>query len=194
MLTPLDLHGKNFNKEFRGYDSKEVDEFFAQVVKDFERLYQDNIELKEALERASTKLEYFEQMEATMHNTLAIAQETAEEVKQSGKKQVELMTKESEIERQKLLTETENNCHKLASETENDCRRMTTETENYCKRISIEAETKCNQMIADAEKKVRTAEIAYQEQVKQANTHRNHMRTLLEGQLELMRKAEKENF
>ncbi|NCD09113.1 MAG: DivIVA domain-containing protein [Negativicutes bacterium] len=194
MLTPLDLHGKNFNKEFRGYDSKEVDEFFAQVVKDFERLYQDNIELKEALERASTKLEYFEQMEATMHNTLAIAQETAEEVKQSGKKQVELMTKESEIERQKLLTETENNCRKLASETENDCRRMTTETENYCKRISMEAETKCNQMIADAEKKVRTAESAYQEQVKQANTHRNHMRTLLEGQLELMRKAEKENF
>ena len=194
MLTPLDLHGKNFNKEFRGYDSKEVDEFFAQVVKDFERLYQDNIELKEALERASTKLEYFEQMEATMHNTLAIAQETAEEVKQSGKKQVELMTKESEIERQKLLTETENNCRKLASETENDCRRMTTETENYCKRISIEAETKCNQMIADAEKKVRSAESAYQEQVKQANTHRNHMRTLLEGQLELMRKAEKENF
>lgn len=194
MLTPLDLHGKNFNKEFRGYDSKEVDEFFAQVVKDFERLYQDNIELKEALERASTKLEYFEQMEATMHNTLAIAQETAEEVKQSGKKQVELMTKESEIERQKLLTETENNCRKLASETENDCRRMTTETENYCKRISIEAETKCNQMIADAEKKVRTAESAYQEQVKQANTHRDHMRTLLEGQLELMRKAEKENF
>ncbi|MPN09156.1 hypothetical protein SDC9_156444 [bioreactor metagenome] len=49
-------------------------------------------------------------------------------------------------------------------------------------------------MIADAEKKVRTAETAYQEEVKQANTHRNHMRTLLEGQLELMRKAEKENF
>ena len=183
MLTPLDLHGKKFDKEFRGYNSKDVDEFFAQVVKDFERLYQDNIELKEALERASTKLEYFEQMEATMNNTLAIAQETAEEVKQSGKKQVELMTKESEIERQKLLTETENNC-----------RKMTTDTENYCKKVTAETETKCSQMIADAEKKVRTAEAAYQEQVKQANTHRNHMRTLLEGQLELMRKAEKENF
>ncbi|NLY84033.1 MAG: DivIVA domain-containing protein, partial [Acholeplasmataceae bacterium] len=107
MLTPLDLHGKKFNKEFRGYDSKEVDEFFAQVVKDFERLYQDNIELKEALDRATTKLEYFEQMEATMHNTLAIAQETADEVKQSGRKQVELLVKEAEVERQKLLTETE---------------------------------------------------------------------------------------
>ena len=36
MLTPLDLHGKKFDKEFRGYNSKDVDEFFAQVVKDFE--------------------------------------------------------------------------------------------------------------------------------------------------------------
>ncbi len=183
MLTPLDLHGKKFVKEFRGYNSKEVDEFFAQVVKDFERLYQDNIEIKEALERASTKLEYFEQMEATMHNTLAIAQETAEEVKQNGKKQVELLTKESEVERQKLLTETENSC-----------RQMTLDTENYCKNITSETEAKCKQMLADAEKKVKTAELAYQEQVKQANTHRNHMRTLLERQLELMRKAEKENF
>lgn len=183
MLTPLDLHGKKFNKEFRGYDSKEVDEFFAQVVKDFERLYQDNIELKEALERATTKLEYFEQMEATMHNTLAIAQETADEVKQSGRKQVELMVKEAEVERRKLLTETESSCMK-----------MTTEAEGYCKKISTETEEKCSRMIEEAEKEVQKAKTAYQDQLKQANTHRNHMRTLLEGQLELMRKAEKDNF
>lgn len=183
MLTPLDLHGKKFNKEFRGYDSKEVDEFFAQVVKDFERLYQDNIELKEALERATTKLEYFEQMEATMHNTLAIAQETADEVKQSGRKQVELMVKEAEVERQKLLTETENSCMK-----------MTTEAEGYCKKITMETEEKCSRMIEEAENEVQKAKTAYHDQLKQANTHRNHMRTLLEGQLELMRKAEKDNF
>lgn len=183
MLTPLDLHGKKFNKEFRGYDSKEVDEFFAQVVKDFERLYQDNIELKEALERATTKLEYFEQMEATMHNTLAIAQETADEVKQSGRKQVELMVKEAEVERQKLLTETESSCMK-----------MTTEAEGYCKKITTETEEKCSRMIEEAENEVQKAKTAYHDQLKQANTHRNHMRTLLEGQLELMRKAEKDNF
>lgn len=183
MLTPLDLHGKKFNKEFRGYDSKEVDEFFAQVVKDFERLYQDNIELKEALERATTKLEYFEQMEATMHNTLAIAQETADEVKQSGRKQVELMVKEAEVERQKLLTETESSCMK-----------MTTEAEGYCKKITTETEEKCSRMIEEAESEVQKAKTAYHDQLKQANTHRNHMRTLLEGQLELMRKAEKDNF
>ena len=38
MLTPLDLNNKNFSKGFRGYDTEEVDEFFAKVAKDFERL------------------------------------------------------------------------------------------------------------------------------------------------------------
>ena len=55
--------------------------FFAKVAKDFERLYQDNVELKDAVERVSAKLEYYQQMESTMQNTLVIAQETADEVK-----------------------------------------------------------------------------------------------------------------
>lgn len=70
MLTPLDLNNKNFSKGFRGYDTEEVDEFFAKVAKDFERLYQDNVELKDAVERVSAKLEYYQQMESTMQNTL----------------------------------------------------------------------------------------------------------------------------
>ena len=66
MFTPLDLKNKTFTKGFRGYETEEVDKFFVQVVKDFERLYQDNIELKETVERVSAKLEYYQQMEATM--------------------------------------------------------------------------------------------------------------------------------
>ena len=61
MFTPLDLKNKTFTKGFRGYETEEVDKFFAQVVKDFERLYQDNIELKETVERVSAKLEYYQQ-------------------------------------------------------------------------------------------------------------------------------------
>ena len=84
MLTPLDLNNKNFSKGFRGYDTEEVDEFFTKVAKDFERLYQDNVELKDAVERVSAKLEYYQQMESTMQNTLVIAQETADEVKKNS--------------------------------------------------------------------------------------------------------------
>ena len=47
MLTPLDLNGKTFSKSFRGYDTDEVNQFFLQISKEYERLYQDNVELKD---------------------------------------------------------------------------------------------------------------------------------------------------
>ena len=61
---------------------------FAKVAKDFERLYQDNVELKDAVERVSAKLEYYQQMESTMQNTLVIAQETADEVKRTASRRL----------------------------------------------------------------------------------------------------------
>ena len=50
MLTPLDLNGKTFSKGFRGYDTDEVNQFFSQISRDYERLYQDNVELKDSVE------------------------------------------------------------------------------------------------------------------------------------------------
>ncbi|HMM20393.1 MAG TPA: DivIVA domain-containing protein [Selenomonadales bacterium] len=105
MLTPLDIHNKEFKKGFRGYNEEEVDEFLDQVVKDYEKLYRENIELKETLDRVNSKLEHYQHMESTLHNTLVIAQETAEEVKLNAKKETELMIKEAEIRAQKLVEE-----------------------------------------------------------------------------------------
>ena len=111
MFTPLDLKNKTFTKGFRGYETEEVDKFFAQVVKDFERLYQDNIELKETVERVSAKLEYYQQMEATMQNTLVVAQETADEVKKTSEKKAQV-----------LLDETTAKCEGMKTDAKNEAR------------------------------------------------------------------------
>lgn len=105
MLTPVDIHNKEFKRSFRGYNEEEVDEFLDQVVKDYEKIYRENIELKETLDRVSSKLEHYQHMENTLHNTLVIAQETAEEVKLNAKKESELQLKEAEIRAQKLVDE-----------------------------------------------------------------------------------------
>lgn len=105
MLTPLDIHNKEFKKSFRGYNEEEVDEFLDRIVADYEKIYRENIELKEALERVNSKLEHYQQMENTLHNTLMIAQETAEEVKLNAKKEIELMRKEAEVRAQKMIDE-----------------------------------------------------------------------------------------
>lgn len=105
MLTPLDIHNKEFKRSFRGYSEEEVDEFLDQVIKDYEQLYRDNMELRESLERVNSKLEHYQHMENTLHNTLIIAQETAEEVKLNAKKESELLMKEAEIRGQKMVDE-----------------------------------------------------------------------------------------
>ena len=126
MLTPLDIHNKEFKRSFRGYGEDEVDEFLDQVVKDYEKLYRDNIELKETLDRVNSKLEHFQHMENTLHNTLVIAQETAEEVKLNAKKESELVLKEAEIRGQKMVEEA---VHKV--------RRMSTEYEELKKQTQV---------------------------------------------------------
>lgn len=103
MLTPLDIHNKKFKKEFRGYDPAEVDQVMAEAAKTLERLLQDNMDLKENVERLTTKLEHYQHMETTLHSTLVIAQETAEEVKLNAKRECELMMKEMEVRGQKML-------------------------------------------------------------------------------------------
>lgn len=105
MLTPLDIHNKEFKRSFRGYSEEEVDEFLDRVIKDYEQLYRDNMELRETLERINSKLEHYQHMENTLHNTLVIAQETAEEVKLNAKKESELLMKEAEVRAQKLVDE-----------------------------------------------------------------------------------------
>lgn len=118
MLTPLEIQNKEFKRSFRGYNEDEIDGFLDQVVKDYEQLYQENVELKETIERLSSKLENYQHMENTLHSTLVIAQETAEEVKLNAKKASELVMKEAEIRAQRMVDEATNKVRRMTGEYE----------------------------------------------------------------------------
>ena len=118
MLTPLDIHNKEFKKSFRGYNEEEVDEFLDKVIKDYEQLYRENIEIKENIDRLNSKLEHYQHMENTLNNTLIIAQETAEEVKFNAKRTTELMIKEAEVQVQKMIDEASNKVRRMSDEYE----------------------------------------------------------------------------
>ena len=105
MLTPLDIHNKEFKRSFRGYNEDEIDEFLDSVVKDYEQLYRENVDLKDSIDKLKTKVEHFQHLENTLHNTLVVAQETAEEVKLNAKKEAELIIKEAKATGQRLLDE-----------------------------------------------------------------------------------------
>ena len=135
MLTPLDLNGKTFSKGFRGYDTDEVNQFFSQISRDYERLYQDNVELKDSVERVSAKLEYYQRMESTMQSTLVVAQETADEVKKSSQQKAQVLTRETELACNKQKEAAVSFCNKLRADTEAEITRMKSEADAYAEKV-----------------------------------------------------------
>ena len=77
MLTPMDIHNKDFKRSFRGYNEDEIDDFLDQVVNDYEKLFRENDRLKEELERAHKDNEQYKQLEKNLKDTLLVAQKTA---------------------------------------------------------------------------------------------------------------------
>ena len=47
MLTPMDIHNKEFKRGFRGYAEGDVDNFMETLATDYEKVYREYSELKE---------------------------------------------------------------------------------------------------------------------------------------------------
>ena len=76
MLTPLDIHNKEFKRSFRGYNEDEIDDFLDQVVNDYEKLFRENDNLKEELSRMKKDNAQYQKLENNLKETLLIAQKT----------------------------------------------------------------------------------------------------------------------
>ena len=109
MLTPLDIENKKFYKQMvNGYNVDEVDEFLDEVMKDYEKLYKENIELKENAEVLHNDVGQYKDIESTLQNTLVIAQKTADEIQEVAKQQAEQIVKEAELKAKEKLADVDN--------------------------------------------------------------------------------------
>ena len=102
-LTAMDINNKEFKRGLRGYSVEEVDEFLDQVVENYEELYKENSRLKESLSRVNEKLEHYEKLEATIQNRLLLAQNAADQAKESSEKQAELIIGNANETAQRIL-------------------------------------------------------------------------------------------
>lgn len=41
MLTPMDIHNKEFKRGFRGYSEEDVDAFMNNIAGDYEKVYRE---------------------------------------------------------------------------------------------------------------------------------------------------------
>ena len=68
----------------------------ARLIPEYERLYKENIELKERINELENKLSYYLKIEQTLNSTLLTAQDASEEIKSNAKKEAELILRDAE--------------------------------------------------------------------------------------------------
>ena len=105
MLAPSEIDNIRFSKTIKGYNVDEVDDFLDQLIADYEKLYRENAEFKDKIEKMDKDLEQYRQMEHTLQNTLVIAQTAASDIKTTAEKQAEQIIRDAQSEARRSVDE-----------------------------------------------------------------------------------------
>lgn len=115
-MTPLDIRNKTFRKGIRGYQCEEVEKFLESVSAEFESAYTENFELKEKLKGLETEISHYRQIENTLQQTLVLAQQTAEEVKEVARHEAALLLREAEQKKLSKVSEAQEKWEEIQEE------------------------------------------------------------------------------
>lgn len=113
MITPLDIQNKEFKKSFIGYNAKSVDEFLDEIVEDYERIYKENIELKDKVVILTDQIRQFNTLQETLKDTLVVAQTTADEVTTAARSKANLIVEEAELNGKVILDNVKEDVRKI---------------------------------------------------------------------------------
>ena len=109
MITPLDIENKKFAKQMvNGYSVDEVDDFLDDLTVEYERMFKENSEFKERVEKLEEDVGHYKTIESTLQSTLIMAQSTADEVREVAKNQAEQIISEAKVNAEKEVTELNN--------------------------------------------------------------------------------------
>ena len=148
MLTPMDIHNKEFKRSFRGYNEDEIDDFLDKVVNDYEKLFRENDRLKEELARAKKDNEQYQQLEQNLKDTLLVAQKTAEEVTSSARKNAEETRENTARECANKVQEAEMKADRIVEDAKKKAQviveeydRLVREKNNFLRKIRVTLES-----------------------------------------------------
>lgn len=138
MLTPLDIHNKEFKRSFRGYNEDEIDDFLDQVVNDYEKLFRENDNLKEELSRMKKDNAQYQKLENNLKETLLIAQKTANEVTDTAKQHAENLRESTAKECQNMRRDAEISARQMVEAADHQVKSATVE---YCRLVEAKSQS-----------------------------------------------------
>lgn len=136
-LTPLDIHNKEFNVRFRGYDQDQVNDFLDQIIKDYEALIRRNEDLERSLKDSQEKVAYFTDLKDALNQSIIVAQDAADKVKMNAQRESEIIQDDAEKQARQLLNESTDKSNQILQDASEKARQITVETDDLKKQTRI---------------------------------------------------------
>lgn len=120
MLTPKDIHEKDFSKSFKGYDMEEVDLFLDQIIEDYDKIIRENRELASRIEALNTQIETYRGMENSLMHTMVSAHKAADDISDKAKLEAESVIEKANDERERILSEANERAQQIVNDKQSD--------------------------------------------------------------------------
>ncbi len=138
MITPLDIENKKFSKQMmNGYNVEDVDEFLDELVEDYGKNYKELAESNDKIEKLTSDLEHYRNIESTLQNTLVMAQQTADEVKNVAKQQAEQILNEAKAQADETIKNAKDVAQRSLDEIEQQIREKEKRMEDVKKQFDV---------------------------------------------------------
>ena len=105
-ISALDIRQQQFTvRMFRGLDPQEVEAFLENVAEDYEAVVKENGILKEQLAALEDRSRNIVEHERTLQETLVTTHRLTEEMKQSAKREADMIVRDAELRGEKITEE-----------------------------------------------------------------------------------------
>lgn len=137
VLSPLDIHNKEFSTKLRGYNIDEVNDFLEQIIKDYQITLDSNKSLTEQLDASNEKLKYFNDLKDSLNQSIIVAQEAADKVRANSQKEADIINREAQKQANDVVSEATDKANQLLEEASNRAKQLAVETDDLKKSTRV---------------------------------------------------------
>ena len=132
-ITPLEIRQKAFEKNFRGYNQDEVNAFLQTLSQEWERVGDENKELRMKLEVCEREVLKLREVESSLFKTLKTAEDTGANVIEQARQSADLNMRESQLKADAMLNEAKVKARNTMEEAEMKSKQTLVEMEDRLK-------------------------------------------------------------
>lgn len=134
-ITPLEIRQKSFERNFRGYDKDEVTAFLHTLSQEWERMVDQQKELKFKLEATQEEVRKLREVESSLFKTLKTAEDTGSSMVEQAKRTAELHLKESQMKAEAIISESRSKAKSMIENAEHKTRQLVEAMEDEVKSL-----------------------------------------------------------